>query len=106
MRLTYAMGGVFLSASGWAAIPPQHRDAVKAAVDKHCRLLSPKVRKSDIEALEFMRSQGVTAIEETAEVRASFEQIAATALKKIKGTVFSVAAWDLLQQTLQEIRGS
>ena len=106
MRLTYAMGGVFLSSTGWTSIPPQHQATVKAAFDKHCRLLSPKVRKSDIEALEFMRSQGVVAIEETAAVRTSFEQIAATALQKIKGTVFSEAAWDLLQQTLKEIRGS
>ena len=106
MRLTYAIGGVFLSSAGWNAVPAAHRDAVKAAFNKHCQLLSPKVRKSDIEAMDFMRSQGVRAIEETPEVRAAFEQVAATALLKIKGVVFSSEAWDLLQQCLKDIRGS
>ena len=106
MRLTYALGGVFLSSAGWNAVPAAHRDAVKAAFNKHCQLLSPKVRKSDIEAMDFMRSQGVRAIEETPEVRAAFEQVAATALLKIKGVVFSSEAWDLLQQCLKDIRGS
>ena len=53
-----------------------------------------------------MRTQGVQAIEETPEVRAAFEQVAATALQKVKGTVFTQEAWDLLQQCLKEIRGS
>ena len=106
VRLTYAIGGVFLSSAGWNSIPAPHRDAVKAAFDKHCQLLTPKVRQSDVEALDFMRAQGVQAIEETPEVLAAFEQVAATALQKVKGTVFSQAAWDLLQQCLKEIRGS
>ena len=105
MRLTYAIGGVFLSSSGWNAVPAQYRDAVKSAFEKHCQLLTPKVRQSDIEALDFMRKQGVQAIEETPEVRASFDQVAATALQKVKGSVFSADAWDLLQQYLKEIRG-
>ena len=106
VRLTYAIGGVFLSSAAWNTVPDLHRDVVKAAFDKHCQLLSPKVRKSDVEALDFMQAQGVQAIEETPEVRAAFEQVAATALQKVKGTVFSQAAWDLLQQCLKEIRGS
>lgn len=106
VRLTYAIGGVFLSSAGWNAVPAPHRDAVKAAFDKHCRLLSPKVRKSDVEAMDFMRAQGLHAIEETPEVRADFERVAATALQKVKGEVFSQEAWDLLQKCLEEIRGS
>lgn len=106
MRLTYAVGGVFLSTTGWNSVPAQYRDMVRNTINKHCQMLSPKVRRSDIEALDFMRGQGVQAIEETPEVRASFEQVAATALEKVKGTVFSAEAWDLLQQYLKEIRGS
>ena len=106
MRLTYALGGVFLSAAGWNSVPPPQRETVKAAFDKHCRLLTPKVRKSDIEALEYMRAQGVAPLPETPEVRASFEQVADVALQKIKGTVFSEEAWTLLRQCLKEIRGS
>ena len=106
MRLTYSIGGVFFSSTGWAMLPPQYRDTVKTAFDKHCRLLTPKVRKSDIEALDFMRKQGVTAIEETPSLRASFEQIAAVALQKAMGTVFTAESWNLLQQYLKEIRGS
>ena len=105
MRLTYAVGGVFLSNPSWNSVPAQYRDMVKAAIEKHCQLLSPKVRRSDIEALDFMRGQGVQAIDETPEVRTSFENVAATALEKVKGTVFSAEAWDLLQQYLKEIRG-
>ena len=56
--------------------------------------------------MDYLRSQGVAADEETPELRAAFEQIAATALQKTKGAVFSAAAWDLLQQVLKEIRGS
>jgi TRAP-type C4-dicarboxylate transport system substrate-binding protein len=106
LRLTYSIGGVFLSSAGWKTVPPQHRELVKAAFDKNCRLLNPKVRKSDVEALDYMRSQGVAPIEESPELLAAFNQIADVALQKIKGTVFSVEAWNLLQQCLKEIRGT
>jgi TRAP-type transport system periplasmic protein len=105
MRLAYSIGGVFLSSAGWATVPPQYRELVKAAFDKNCRLLTPKVRKSDVEALDYMRSQGVTPIAETPELLGAFNQIAEIALQKIKGSVFSVEAWNLLQQYLKEIRG-
>ncbi|MGD9781462.1 MAG: TRAP transporter substrate-binding protein DctP [Kiritimatiellia bacterium] len=106
MRLTYAFGGVFISSAAWNAVPAPYRETVKAAVDKHCRLLTPKVRRSDIEALDFMRAQGVQVNEETPETRAAFEQIAAAALQQVVGIVFSAESWDLLQQCLKEIRGS
>ena len=106
MRLTYAIGGVFVSTAGWSQVPPAQREAVANAIDRHCRLLSPKVRKSDNEALEYLQAQGVSASAETSELRAVFEQVAATALLKVKGAVFSAEAWDLLQQYLREIRGS
>ena len=105
LRLTYAIGGVFLSSAGWNAVPPAHREAVRAAFDKHCRLLTPKVRQSDAEALDFLRQQGVEAVAETAETRAEFEQIANVALAKIKGQVFSAETWDALQGHLKDIRG-
>lgn len=106
MKLTYAIGGVFLSQAGWNQVPLHHQPVVKAAFDKHCRLLTPKVRQSDAEALEFMKKQGVIAIPETAEGRADFERIAGQALEKVKGNVFSSEAWDILQSTLRELRGS
>ena len=106
MRLTYAFGGVFISSAAWNAVPAPHREAVRAAFEKHCRLLTPKVRQSDIEALEFMRAQGVQVNAETPETRAAFEQIAAAALQQVVGTVFSAESWNLLQQCLKEIRGS
>lgn len=105
MRLTYAVGGIFLSTAGWNLLPPAHRETVKTALDRHCRLLTPKVRHSDIEALEFLRAQGVAPEEETPAVRAAFEQVANAALKKVVGTVFSADAWDRLQQCLKYIRG-
>jgi len=106
MRLTYAVGGIFLSSTGWKMVPPAHRETVRSVFDRHCRLLSPKVRKSDIEALDFLRAQGVVPNEETSEVRAAFEEVANAALKKVVGTVFSAEAWDRLQQCLKDIRGS
>lgn len=105
MRLTYAVGGIFLSVAGWNLLPPEHRETVKTVFDRHCRLLTPKVRNSDIEALEFLRSQGVVPNEETPGVRASFEPVANAALNKVVGTVFSAEAWDRLQQCLKDIRG-
>ena len=105
MRLTYAIGGVFLSTAGWNAVPPAHRAAVKDAFDRQSRLLTPKVRQSDVEALDYMRTQGVVADEETPEMRAAFEQIAADALQKVVDSSFSAESWDLLQQYLKEIRG-
>ena len=69
-------------------------------------MLFRSVRKSDADALDFMRQQGVVAIPETAEGRADFERVAALALEKVKGKVFSAGAWDLLQTTLKNLRGS
>lgn len=106
MQLTYAIGGVFISSASWAAVPAQHRDTVKSIIAKHCQLLTPKVRKSDIEALEFMRKQGVQALAETPAARAAFDNVAATALEKIKGTVFSAEVWERLQNILRDIRSS
>ena len=104
LQLTYAVGGVFLSAAAWNSVPAAHRETVKAIFDKHCRQLTPKVRQSDVEALAFMRAQGIQAIEAAPETRAAFEQVAARALVKVKGRDFSAGTWDLLQQTLREIR--
>lgn len=104
LRLNYSIGGVFLSTAGWNAVPPAHRDAVRAAFDKHCRLLTPKVRKSDTEALEFLRQQGVTSIEKTEQARTEFEQVAGIALQKVKGSVFSAETWNALQEYLQDYR--
>ena len=106
MRLTYAIGGVFLSTAGWNQIPAASQEAVRAAFDKHCRLLTPKVRKSDIEALDFMHAQGVAPVPEIPSARVEFEQIASEALKKVVGSVFSAAAWNELQSALQSVRGS
>ena len=105
MRLTYAIGGVFLSTVGWNQVPAAHQAAVQAAFDRHCRLLTPKVRQSDVEALDFMRAQGVAPVAETPAARAEFEQIAAQALQKVVGSVFTAAAWNELQGALQEVRG-
>ncbi len=106
MRLTYSIGGVFLSAAGWRMIPPQHQAVVQEAFDKHCRLLTPKVRKSDLEALAFMREQGVQPVPETDGVRADFERIATIAIEKVKGRTFSVKAWDRLQEIVRGLRDS
>ena len=106
MRLTYAIGGVFLSTAGWNQIPAASQEAVRAAFDKHCRLLTPQVRQSDIEALDFMRAQGVVPVPEIPAARVEFEQIASEALKKVVGAVFSAAAWNELQSALQAVRGS
>lgn len=106
MQLTYAIGGVFVSSASWATVPPQHRDAVKAVITKHCQLLTPKVRNSDIEALDFMRKQGVQALAETPAARAAFDDVASSALNKIKGTLFSDEVWERLQSILRDIRSS
>jgi TRAP-type C4-dicarboxylate transport system substrate-binding protein len=104
MRLTYSVGGVFLSSAGWNMIPAQYRPVVKEAFDKHCRLLTPKVRKSDSEAVEFMLKDGVKPLVETPESRADFQRVAAQSLDQVKGKVFSAEAWDLLQSAVQSLR--
>jgi len=105
MRLAYSLGGVFISSRAWDKVAPEHQEIIRSAFDKHCRLLTPKVRKSDIEALEYIRSQGVEVIEETPEALGDFERIAGLALEKVKGKVFSAQAWDKLQNALKEVRG-
>ena len=105
MRLTYSLGGVFLSSVAWDKLSPEHQALVKGAFDKHCRLLSPKVRKSDVEALDYMQSEGVEAIAETPAALAEFQQIAEMALAKVKGQVFSAEVWTRLQESLKEARG-
>jgi len=105
LRLSYSIGGVFISSVAWDKLTPEQQGIVKGAFDKHCRLLTPKVRKSDIEALEYMQGQGVVAIEASPVALAEFQQIAAQALEAVKGTVFSNEAWDRLQLSLQKVRG-
>ena len=104
MRLTYSIGGVFISAAAWKQIPEAYQETVRSIIDKHCRLLTPKVRKSDLEALDFMRSQGLQMVAETPEARADFDRIAGNALEKVKGKSFSEAAWNQLQATVQAYR--
>lgn len=105
MRLTYAIGGIFLSSAGWNSIPGPHRETVKNAFSRQTEILNPKVRQSDVEALEYMRQQGVIPNEETPEIRAAFEQIATASLDKVVDKTFPRQAWDLLQQVLKEVRG-
>jgi TRAP-type transport system periplasmic protein len=105
LRLTYSIGGVFISSVAWNKLTPEQQTIVKEAFDKHCRLLTPKVRKSDIEALEYMQSQGVEAITASSEALADFQRIAGEALGAVKGTVFSDESWTRLQESLQKARG-
>ncbi len=56
MRLTYSIGGVFLSSAGWAKVPLQHRSTVKAAFDQE---LQPADAQSPQERY---RSAGIHAI--------------------------------------------
>jgi len=104
LRLSYSIGGVFLSSVAWDKLTPEQQGIVKGAFDKHCRLLTPKVRASDIEALEYMQLQGVEAIEASPVALADFQRIAGQALNAVEGTVFSPEAWDHLQESLQKVR--
>ena len=104
MQLAYSIGGIFIAQTAWQKVPEEYRHTVKAIFQKHCAQLNPKVRKSDLEALEFLNSQGITPAEATPETRAQFEQIANTVREKVTGTVFSAEAWNQLQQFLQEVR--
>jgi TRAP-type transport system periplasmic protein len=104
MRLSYSIGGVFISSVAWDKLTPEQQTIVKEAFDKHCRLLTPKVRKSDIEALEYMQTQGVEMIPASPEALTDFQRIAAQALETVSGTVFSNEAWTRLQESLQQVR--
>ena len=100
----YSIGGIFVSQSAWKKVPAQHQDVVKAIFQKYCAQLNPKVRKSDLDALAFLQSQGVTAVDATPETRAQFEQLATTVREKVTGSVFSAEAWNQLEKFLQESR--
>lgn len=104
-RLTYAFGGVFLSQAAWKSIPEAHRPAVRRILGEACDSLTPLVRKSDAEALEYMRSIGIETQEPTAEDYRGFEAVAAAALDNIRGKVFSAEAWDRVQAAIAEVRG-
>ncbi len=106
MRLSYSVGGIFLSTAGWNRIPAEHRETVREIFDRHCRLLTTRVRQSDAEALAFLQQQGVQPIPASAEVRADFERIAEEALERAKGRIFSEESWNLLKETVKELRGS
>lgn len=103
-RLTYAFGGVFLSQAGWKSIPEAHRETVRRILDESCRSLTPLVRKSDREALEYMTSLGIAAQTPTEEEDQAFLSVADAALENIRGTVFSAEAWTRLQDILKAIR--
>jgi len=104
LRLSYSIGGVFIASVAWDKLTPEQQGIVKGAFDKHCRLLTPKVRESDIEAQEYMQSQGVEAIEASPVAFADFQRIAALALEAVQGRVFSAEAWARLQESLQKVR--
>lgn len=104
MQLAYSIGGIFVSQAAWKKVPAQHQDVVKAIFQKYCAQLNPKVRKSDLDALAFLQSQGVTAVDAPPETRAQFEQLATTVREKVTGSVFSAEAWNQLEKFLQESR--
>lgn len=105
-RLTYAFGGVFLSQAAWKSIPEAHRDAVRRILGAACDSVTPLVRKSDEEALAYMRSIGIEAQEPTAEEYKGFEDVAAAALANVRGKVFSAEAWDRVQAALADARAA
>lgn len=104
LRLTYAIGGVFIALPAWSELSPGQQEIVRSAFDRQCRALTPKVRQSDTEALEYMKSQGVEAIPAAPETVAEFQAVADEALPKVKGSVFSAKAWDALQGFLGNVR--
>lgn len=104
LRLTYAIGGVFIALPAWNKLSQEQQEIVRSAFDRHCRDLTPKVRQSDMEALEYMKSQGVEMIPAAPETMAEFQAVADEALPKVKETVFSGNAWNALQGFLSQVR--
>ena len=105
-RLTYAFGGVFLSQAAWKNVPEAHRDAVRRILGEACSSLTPLVRKSDAEALEYMRGIGIEAQEPSPEEYQGFVDVADAALGNIRGKIFSAEAWDRVQAALAEVRAA
>ena len=105
-RLTYAFGGVFFSQAAWKSVPEAHRETVRRILDGACSSLTPLVRKSDAEALEYMRGTGIEAQEPTPEEYQGFVDVADAALGNIRGKVFSAEAWDRVQAALAEARAA
>lgn len=105
-RLTYAFGGVFLSQAAWKSVPEAFRADVRRILDGACSSLTPLVRKSDTEALEYMRGTGIEAQEATPEEYQGFVAVADAALANIRGKVFSAEAWDRVQAALADTRAA
>ena len=105
-RLTYAFGGVFLSQSAWKSVPEAHRETVRRILGAACDSVTPLVRKSDAEALEYMRSIGIEAQEPSDGEYRGFVAVADAALANVRGKVFSAEAWDRVQAALADTRAA
>ena len=105
-RLTYAFGGVFLSQAAWKSVPEAFRADVRRILDGACSSLTPLVRKSDTEALEYKRSTGIEAQEATPGEYQGFVAVADAALANVRGKIFSAEAWDRVQAALADARAT
>ncbi len=106
LPMTYVFEGVFLSRKAWDRIPEDFRGPVRDIVRKEVAALGEQLRKSNAEALEVMRKQGVEALVPEAPAVAEFEARAAEAFQRLTGKLFSPEAAAQVRAAVQAQRAA
>jgi len=106
IRLTYSLGGVFVSEKAWHRIPANLRQPVLDITHRYMSELTRQVRASNEEALAVMAKNDIDVVTPSDAELDEYRAISARALARLRGDVFSEQAYDLVRKHLDAARAA
>ena len=103
--LSYATGGVVITADALERIPEKYHTTLTEVFQKNLVVLNAETRKNNQEALAVMEQEGIQTVKPTPEELTPFRTISRDATEEMAGKVFSTAILHQVITHLNEIRG-
>ena len=100
----YAYGAFVMSDKAMAKLSDEQRQIMETAAEKHFRELIVKTRQSNDESRSVLANQGVEFVSTTDEVLKTLEKHRDQSLEGLIGKAFSEEVYQIVNQTLAELR--
>ncbi len=104
LRILYTFGGLFVSRAAWEKIPEDLRAKIAKACHEQTGDFKKQVRKSNAEALDVMKRNGIQMVQPSPEDLQEFKSVAAAAAVKLQEGSFPSKAWKQVEQYLADVR--
>ena len=106
IRWVPIVGAAVITRQAWDGMTPAAQQAVRQASAQAAGTLRAERERADQAAIEAMRARGLHVQTLTADARADWQQLVASAYPQIRGGMVPADVFDLVQQTLADFRSA